>query len=73
MEKIILERMMELTSPATAAVVVAMAGTILPAISFVLNRSTVSMEYIVALRFYRTQGVKSETLNLVRLKYKSGT
>lgn len=40
-----------LTSPATAAVVVAMAGTILPAMSLVLNLSTGSISYMVALRF----------------------
>lgn len=41
----------QLTRPATAAVVVAMAGTILPAISLVLNRSTGSIPYMTALRF----------------------
>ena len=40
-----------LTSPATAAVVVAMAGTMRPAISLVLSLSTGSMEYMDARRF----------------------
>lgn len=40
-----------LTRPETAAVVVAMAGTILPAIFFVLKRSAVSMLYMVARKF----------------------
>ena len=42
-----------LTSPPTAAVVVAMAGTILPAIRFVLNRSAFSILYILARKFYK--------------------
>lgn len=45
------DHMIVLTSPATVAVVVAIAGTILPAISLVLNRSAVSILYIRALRF----------------------
>ena len=36
----------KLTNPATAAVVVAIAGTILPAIRLVLYLSAVSIEYI---------------------------
>lgn len=39
-----------LTSPATAAVAVAIAGMILPAMRLVLNLSAGSMEYILALR-----------------------
>ena len=42
------------TSPATAAVVVAIAGTILPAILLVFSRSAASMLYMVALKFYNT-------------------
>ena len=42
---------MYLTRPAIVAVVVAMAGTILPAISLVLNLSALSIEYIAALKF----------------------
>ena len=45
--------MVTLTSPPTAAVVVAMAGTILPAIRFVLNRSAFSILYILARKFYK--------------------
>lgn len=39
-----------LTSPATAAVAVAIAGMILPAMRLVLSLSAGSMEYILALR-----------------------
>jgi len=39
------------TRPDTAAVVVAMAGTILPAIRLIRSRSDVSMLYMLALRF----------------------
>ena len=41
----------QLTKPATAAVVVAMAGTILPAIFLVFSRSAGSILYMVARRF----------------------
>ncbi len=40
------------TNPATAAVVVAMAGTIRPAMSLALSLSTFSIEYTLARRFY---------------------
>lgn len=42
------------TSPETAAVVVAMAGTMRPAIRLILSRSTCSIEYIWARRFCQT-------------------
>ena len=40
-----------LTRPETAAVVVAMAGIIRPAIAFILSLSTSGIEYILALKF----------------------
>jgi len=45
--------MVRLTKPATAAVVVAIAGTIRPAINFVLSLSTGSMPYMMARKFYK--------------------
>ena len=54
----IMDNAYSLTRPATVAVVVAIAGTIRPANNFVLNLSTLSIEYIDARRFWRGRGWK---------------
>lgn len=61
-----------LTSPATAAVVVAMAGTIRPAIRFIFSRSAVSIPYMAARKFCTSsnQSFKIAT-KLYRKKLKS--
>jgi len=53
------------TRPAMAAVVVAMAGTIRPAMRFIFSRSLFSMPYILARRFCRQkQNTKSTKLTV---------